>query len=214
MLKWFAVLAALSLGAAIVFALRGPRDSGLPRAAYSAASRSAVAASMCSWREPKSDMAAFFPGATGYHADTVVLSRHKVAIEKRLGGAYHMDSTALYVYRIEQGGAVVGTVAVRRVAGPHGAIEVVAALDPNRRIAGVRIQRMREPEPAAKAISNPQWLGGFRGMSADSFDSPASHPLPPDASEAAEAVRTAVRSLLVEMDEGETASWAGRSHSS
>jgi len=213
MLKWFAAVAALSLGAAIVFALRGPRDSGLQQAAYSGASRSAVAASMCSWREPKSDMAAFFPGATGYHAETVVLSRHKVAIEKRLGRAYHMDSTALYVYRIEQGGSVIGTVAVRRVAGPHGAIEVVAALDPNRRIAGVRIQRMREPEPVANAISNPAWLAGFRGESADSIDSSASHPLPPDAADAGEAVRTALRSLLVEMDEGESATPAGHNHS-
>ena len=34
------------------------------------------AAPMCPWRQPTSDMAAFFPGATGYHTETLILSSH------------------------------------------------------------------------------------------------------------------------------------------
>lgn len=211
MWKWFVGLAVLALGAALFFTL-GPRDHGIERADYSTdAKASAVSAGMCAWRDPKRDMAALFPIATGYRAETFALGRHKVAIQRRLGPKYHMDSTALYVYRIEREGSIMGTVAVRRVAGPHGAIEVVAAVDPTGRIAGVRIQRQRELRTVADAISDPAWLTGFRGLSADSPNvlPESGRRLPDDATEAGHSVLSALRSLLVEMAESDQSSPPG-----
>jgi hypothetical protein len=203
MWKWILGVAALIVGAAALYSLT-PRERAddLERAEYTASSGLARAsAGMCAWRDPRHDLHALFPGATGYQQDTISIGRRKVDIQRRLGPDYHMDSTALYVYRVERQGTDVGTVAVRRVAGPHGAIEVVAAVDPAGRIAGVRIQRQREPKEIAAAITDPAWLAGFRGMAANS-PAAVGKPLPPVAAEAGAAVRTALRDLLVEMDEG------------
>jgi hypothetical protein len=201
MWKWIVGAAALILGAAALYSLV-PRGHGLEEARYTAASTPVrAAAGMCAWREPKRDLPIFFPGATGYRQDTISIGRHKVDIQRRLGPAYHMDATALYVYRVERNGSDVGTVVVRRIAGPHGAIEVVAAVDPAGRIARVRIQRQREPKDVATAITDPAWLAGFRGMSADS-PADSSKSLSPVAADAGAAVQNALRDLLVEMDEG------------
>lgn len=200
MWKWIVWVAVLLLGVVAILSL-SPREHGLERAEYTAPSGPARAsAGMSAWRDPKHDLPALFPGATGYRQDTISIGRHKVDIQRRLGPDYHMDATALYVYRVERQGKDVGTVAVRRAAGPHGAIEVVAAVDPEGRIAGVRIQRLREPKEVAAAITDPAWLAGFRGMTAGSAT--MAKPLPPNAVEAATAVQTALRDLLVEMDEG------------
>src|SRR5438045_2308502 len=117
---------------------------------------------MCPWRNPKRDLAALFPGATDYSTDILVLSGRTLAIKRRLGPRYHMETTALYAYRARRDGAILGTVLVRRAAGPHGAIEVVAGVDPNGALTGVRIQRLREPAAVAAEITSPAWLQSFR----------------------------------------------------
>ncbi len=162
---------------------------------------------MCPWREPAKDMQALFPGATGYHAETVVLSRHRLDIVKKLGTGYRMETTALYLYRVEKRGGTMGTIMVRRAAGPHGAIEVVAGIVPEGRVAGVRIQRHREPGAITDAITSSQWLASFKGKTADaSFKMGVDLvPVAADALEAANTVAAEVHALLVEQAESDPA---------
>ena len=60
-----------------------------------------------------------------------------------------------------------GGVLTRRVKGEFGAIEIVLAVKNDGRLAGVKLQRIREPESVAKAFSE-AWLRSFRGKSSES----------------------------------------------
>lgn len=162
---------------------------------------------MCPWRDPNGDLRRFFPGATTYRQDTLILSPLRLPILKRLGPGARLDSNALYAYRALKGGAAVGAVLIRRVAAEFGAVEVVVGVGLDRRVVGVRLQRHREPPAVAAAIASPAWLGAFRGKGpGDAFriggDLPA---VPPEARRSAEAVAGAVRSLLIEYDVAESA---------
>jgi hypothetical protein len=182
-------------------------DSGITPGYETAHPSAAVEVpAMCPWRDPQGDLRRFFPGADGYRQETLILSSLRLEILKRLGPGVPLESNALYVYRATQGKSDRGTILVRRAGGEYGAIEVVVALDPARRVVGVHLQRHREPPPVADVITSPQWLGAFRGKSAsDAFhvggDLPA---VPPAAQKSAEAVARAVRSLLIEFEVAET----------
>lgn len=103
---------------------------------------------MCPWREPKADLARFFAGQTVWRQEAVVLSPYRLEILKRLPDKTDLESNVLSVYRVGD----VGTVLVRRFSGEFGAIEAVIAVDPERHIRGVRVQRHREPASEAKAL--------------------------------------------------------------
>lgn len=200
-----AALAAAGIGAA---ALRGTQgDEPLATVDLHAHESARGAQAMCPWREPERDMAALFPGATGYTTDLLVLSHLRLAILKRLGPGARLDSNALYVYRVARGSERAGTVLVRRVSGEYGAIEVVVGVDANGRVEGARIQRHREPPETAASITSARWLGAFRGKTADARFEPGEDlpPVPPSAQASARAVAQAVRSLLVEYEAGEAA---------
>src|ERR1043165_4416880 len=79
--------------------------------------------SMCAWRDPKHDMALYFPGATGYRTDLVSLSALRPQILARLGPGGRIESHSLYIQRILRGSEAIGSVMVQRASGPHGAIE-------------------------------------------------------------------------------------------
>jgi hypothetical protein len=165
------------------------------------------APAMCPWRDPPHDMQAFFPGATAYRTDVLILSRLRLQITKRLGPDTPLEVNALYLYRIERSGRPVGTVLVRRTAGQYGAIEVVAGVGPDGHVVGMRLQRLREPPAIAGALTAPGWLGAFRGKTASSaFRIGGDLPdVPPAARESARAVARAVRALLIEFESGEAA---------
>lgn len=153
--------------------------------------------SMCPWREPELDMKAFFKGAESYRTDVLVLSHHRLEILKRLGPGSRLESNALYAHRVLHAGAVIGTVIVRRISGPHGAIEIVAAIDPAGKIAGVRIQRHREPQAVGSAITSPVWLSSFRGVGPESDIRTPN--VSASAEEAAKSIEAAVHSILIEL---------------
>jgi hypothetical protein len=181
-------------------------DSGITPGYETAHSAATEVPAMCPWRDPKSDLRRFFPGADSYGQETLILSPLRLEIMKRLGPGVPLESNALYIYRALQGQTRRGTALVRRASGEYGAIEVVVAVDPERRVIGVHLQRHREPPAIASAIASPQWLGAFRGKTAnDAFhiggDLPA---VPPVAEKSAEAIAGAVRSLLIELDVAET----------
>ena len=157
------------------------------------------AAPMCPWREPDADLKLFFPGADRCEIETRILSGLRVELAARLGRAPTGDENALRSYRICQGTNALGCVLTRRVKGTHGAIEIVLAVDPENRMRGLRLQRLREPESIAAALQNPDWLRAFAGKQADDSwklggDIPE---VPADATESAGAIVAGVRSLLI-----------------
>ena len=125
----------------------------------------AEGAPMCPWREPASDIAAWFPGATRTDAEILILSAFRGEFARRMGRAASAEENALYVHRVWKDSERVGEVSLRRVKGAGGAVELVVGFDREGRLIGVRIQRSREPDEVASAL-NASWLAQFRGRDA------------------------------------------------
>lgn len=135
---------------------------------FETANRPPAPAPMCPWREPDADLKMFFPDATGYTAETRILSGLRVELAARLGRPPTGDENALRVYSIHHDETPLGAMLTRRVKGALGAIEVVVAVNTNQEICGVRLQRLRETETSAAALENADWLRSFTGKRADS----------------------------------------------
>jgi hypothetical protein len=199
---WFiALVGVAAMAAAAISFFRGPSTANILVVDLPLAKSSGPA--MCPWRKPDRDMALFFPGATSYRTDVLALSSIRQRILERMGPAGRLDSLALDVHQVLRQGKVVGSVLVRRAAGPHGAIEVVTAIDQEGKVAGVSIQRQREPEEVARWITSHDWLKSFEGKSAESLVLSPRAPVSPQASEAATTIQKTVRSLLIEFEEAE-----------
>ena len=147
------------------------------------------APAMCPWRDPKGDLARFFPGEKLWHQETLVLSPYRQEILTRLGPGETLDSNSLYVYRV---GDIKpnGSILVKRFAGEFGAIEAVIAVNLERQIIGVRVQRHREPPENAKALENTSGFAGKSEGDALPQDSPA--------------LARAVRATLIALDVAES----------
>src|SRR6185437_13153562 len=100
---------------------------------------------MCPWRTPQDDMKAFFPGATGYRQHLLVLSDLRTEVVNKLGPKTPIDANGIYSYTVLKAATPIGNVIAQRTPGEYGVVEYVEAFDPNGRIAGVKIQRLREP---------------------------------------------------------------------
>lgn len=195
----FGVLAALAGAGAWAWATRQAQTPALETLTLT---RPVVTAppAMCAWRNPSSDMAAFFPGADSYHTRLMVLSGLRVPIRQRLG--VYPDADVLYAYTVFRRGARCGEVLTHRVAGEYGAMEVVVGVDAQGRVTGMRLQRLREPDAVARALTAPAWDGAFRGKTAgDAWRLGQDIPdVPPPARVSAGKVVDAVRALLIEYD--------------
>jgi len=155
-------------------------------------------APMCPWRHPKEDIAAWFPGATRLDTEVQILSGLRPELARRLGRPATAEENALYLHRVWKDAERLGEVAVRRVKGGAGAVEVVVAFEPDGRVRGVRVQRTREPAEVVAALDG-TWLDAFRGRrSGDSLRPGADLPAVPEAARAtASALADGVRSLLL-----------------
>ena len=96
-------------------------------------------------------------------------------------------------------GAPLGAILSRRVKGAYGAIELALATDTNHPVRGLRLQRLREPEPVARALQNPDWLQAVKGKGADADwqlggDIPD---VPPEARLSAQVVVDGTRTVLI-----------------
>ncbi len=156
---------------------------------------------MCPWRDPDRDLTSFFPGATSYRTDTLALSSIRQDILRRLGPGNRLESNSLYVHHALKGPESIGSILVRRAPGPHGAIEVVLAVDSSGKVSGVKIQRHREPDEAARFITSDAWLKTFRFRSADSVEQDSL--IPATAKQAATVISHTVRTMLIELEEAE-----------
>jgi hypothetical protein len=201
-------VAALALGGALLAGgawWATSRGSDLPT--HTATAHSHIeAAPLCPWREPERDLQRFFPSATGAREQLRILSHLRLALIHDLGRPLTAEEFLLRPYRAVRGQERLGTILVRRVKGEFGAIELVLAVTPEGQVKGLRLQRQREPEPIAAALTSPEWLNAFRGKSADSplrlgEDLPQ---VPHEAIVSAAAVADGVRSLLVLLRAAET----------
>jgi hypothetical protein len=161
---------------------------------------------MCPWRDPKADLHRFFPDASDYKLEALILSSVRLEVIKRLGPETPLESNALYIYRAYRGKEERGAFLVRRAAGEFGAIEVVVAIDTAGHVVGIHLQRHREPPEIAAALVSPAWLGAFKGKTAkDSLRVGGGLPsVPPASGKSAEAVARTVRALLIEYDVAES----------
>ena len=162
----------------------------------------AQAPAMCPWRDPEGDRARFFPGSSGFTQDTLILSASRLEILRRLGPGIPLLSNTLYAFRVRREGKVAGTILLRSARGEYGVIEVVLAVNPERKIIGLRLQRHREPPQIAAALTDIHWLQSFQGKSAkDSFQLGKDlRDVPEAARPSARAVAATVRSLLIEYE--------------
>lgn len=155
-------------------------------------------APMCPWRNPAADVSAWFTNANRSDAEIQILSGLRPEMTKKLGRTPTADENALHIHRIWRDTDLLGEVAVRRVKGESGAVELVVAFGPDGLIRGVRVQRSRETAAVSAALDE-AWLSGFRGKSgADPLlpgtDLPS---VPAYAATTAAAMAEGVRSLLV-----------------
>jgi hypothetical protein len=161
--------------------------------------RAPNAAGLVPWRDPAGDLAAFFPDATGTRSETRILSHLRLELSRRLGYPPTGEELILRYDRVLQGSRPIGTVVARRVKGEYGAIELVLATTPTLHVRGVRLQRLREPDRIAVALTNPKWLGTFAGKT-DTSQWQVGHDLaavPPEARRSARAIADGVRVALV-----------------
>lgn len=127
-----------------------------------------VEAGICPWRSPEADLKRFFPSSTEVQDETLILSRWRPIVEKRLGHAPGGADNALRLHRILRDRTPLGVVITRYVRGESGAIELVLAVDKDSKVIGARLQRLREPDEVARALQSPAWLGAFEGKTARS----------------------------------------------
>ena len=199
--RWLGVPALLAVGAgAWQWAAHLPQDRVETLTLTHPLVTSAPA--VCPWRDPQGDLRTFFPTADRYQTRLMVLSGLRLPILHRLGPGASLESNSLSVFSVFRGVAPQGAVLVRRAAGEYGVIEVVVGVNTVGRVQGVRLQRLREPDRIAQALTDPAWLQAFRGKTADSpwrlgGDVP-DRPAPARAS--ARTIVGAVRRLLIEYD--------------
>lgn len=153
---------------------------------------------LCPWREPDADLRAFFPGADRTETLTRILSGQRIELAARLGRAPTPDENIIRIHQVWRGSERLGSVLVRRTKGGYGVIEIVLAINPNDRVAGLRVQRHREPPAIAAALLDPAWLDRFRSVG--TTDPPleaAVGALPEAAKVSGRAIAGGVHALLV-----------------
>jgi hypothetical protein len=167
---------------------------------------------LCPWRNPDADRKQFFPTATATQEESLVLSRYRQEIEKRLGRTPTGEENLLRIYRIQQGATPLGAVIPRRIRGESGVIELVLAVGADGKVLGAKIQRLREPDDIAKTLRSPSFLGAFRGKTARSDWKLGKDfaPVPDAARSSAVALLDGARTALILLDTDDTAT--GKRH--
>jgi hypothetical protein len=107
----------------------------------------------CPWRDAETDMTNWFPGATKYLVQDLILSGKRLQLQERLGRPVLSDEMALHCYPVLSNDISLGTVLTRRTKGEHGAIEVALALNSDHRVRHFKIQRLREPSEIVEGLT-------------------------------------------------------------
>lgn len=125
-----------------------------------------VHADVCVWRDPERSMLKLFPEARDYRTVTHKLDAAAIArIEQMIGEPLEPGEKAEFnFYEITGAGRSLGWVMALAGMGEYGVIEAVVGLEPDHRIRGVYLQRVRERK--AEALKSPAFLDRFKGKRA------------------------------------------------
>ena len=121
-------------------------------------------ADVCVWRDPERTMVRLFPEARDYRTDVYKLDANKISrIEALFGEPLEpAEKHEFNIYVITADQRVLGWVLALAGRGEYGAIETVIGLEPDHRIRGVYLQRIRER--ARQALQSDAFLSQFKGM--------------------------------------------------
>jgi hypothetical protein len=127
---------------------------------------SAVHADVCVWRDPERSMLKLFPEARDYRTVTRKLDAAAIArIEQLIGEPLEPgEKMEFNFYEITGAGRSLGWAMALAGMGEYGVIEAVVGLEPDHRIRGVYLQRVRERK--AEALKSPVFLDQFKGKRA------------------------------------------------
>jgi hypothetical protein len=166
---------------------------------------------LCPWRDPEQDRSRYFPTATAVREETLILSGKRLEVAKRLGRAATGEENAFKVYRILYRERLLGSIVARRVRGESGVIELLLAVGADGRIAGAKLQRLREPPAVANSLQSAAWLGAFIGKnSASAWQLGSEIPqVIPAARSSAMAILDAAHVLLVQLAVADESGAAG-----
>ena len=169
---------------------------------------------LCPWREQERDRRAFFPTSTGFREETLILSGKRLQVARLLGRESTAEDNALKVYRIVSADRILGSVVARRVRGESGVIELLLAVGTDGAVVGSRLQRLREPAPAAHEIQSSIWHRAFVGKTSEApwqlgVDIPN---VSAAARPSAVAILDAARTLLVLLAVADSTKIAGEAH--
>lgn len=152
---------------AVVWSILMPKSLTLIVLITLCALADAAHADVCVWRDPDQTMVKLFPSAGDYKTVTKkIKSDNAKAIEERAGVKLDDSERGEFNYYDitgKSGGKTqrIGTVLALAGTGEYGAIEVVIGLDPDGKIIGVYVQRMREKNGAS--LRSTDFLGQFKG---------------------------------------------------
>ena len=135
--------------AAAAWILFAPRET---HTVYDPPIKQIEPASPCPWRDAGEDMTNWFPGATEHSSLDLVLSGKSPELQQTLGRRLLPEEMALHTYPVLSNHVHLGTVLTRRLKGEHGGIEMALALDTNRQVKALKVQRIREPEHVVRAL--------------------------------------------------------------
>jgi len=161
--SFWVALGMIVVGAAAFAAVRSQQDEPAPIAFKGQGDPQMETPGMCAWREPESDTRRFFPTATKHTQKLLIFPDLRLEITKDLGPHSYVDANGIYIYNVSDGHGQIGTIIPQRFPGEYGVVEYGAAFDTVGKIAGIRVQRLREPDAVAKAIETPSWLHAFEG---------------------------------------------------
>lgn len=123
-------------------------------------------ADVCVWRDPERTMLRLFPEARDYRTVTRKLDGADIArIEQLIGEPLEPgEKTEFNFYEITGARGSLGWVMALAGMGEYGVIEAVVGLEPDHRVRGVYLQRVRERK--ADALKSPAFLDQFKGKRA------------------------------------------------
>ena len=169
-------------------------------------------ASPCPWRDAETDMTNWFPGATQYQPHDLILSDKRTELRAKLGRELQPEEMALHMYLIKSNDLQVGSVLTRRIKAAHGAIELAVAVDPEKKVRAVKIQRIREPESILNDLAQFHLERRFAGYGLNNdFTLKEGEPRN-SAYETAQAIASDVRACLVLFNAGYSKNHVSQHH--
>ena len=120
-------------------------------------------ADVCVWRDPERTMTKLFPDAQDYLTiDRKLDAASIAAIEKILGESLEETEKKEYsFYEIRTGKRYLGWVMALAGTGEYGVIETVVGVNPDGKLRGVYLQRIRERQ--REELSSDAFLNQFKG---------------------------------------------------